>query len=329
MKLSNKSVMVTGAGGFVGSHLIEALVQKGVKVKAFVHYNSRNDWGMLEWIDRKVSDQIEVVSGDIRDSDCVRKIIKDQEIVFHLAALIGIPYSYVNPLDVAETNIQGTLNLLLAAKESGIEKFIHTSTSEVYGTAQYVPMDEKHPINPQSPYAASKASADQLALSFYYTYELPVGIIRPFNIYGPRQSARSVIPSIIMQALTKDEIKIGSLTTSRDLTYVTDSVKGFIQFAECQETTGEEVNLGSENEVSLKHLIELVERNLNKKVKIVQDKERIRPEKSEVEKLVSSSEKAKKLFEWKPEIGMDQGIQKTITWIKDNIDFFKKEIYNI
>ena len=329
MKLSNKSVLVTGAGGFVGSHLIEALVQKGVKVKAFVHYNSRNDWGMLEWIDRKVSDQIEVVSGDIRDSDCVRKIIKDQEIVFHLAALIGIPYSYVNPLDVAETNIQGTLNLLLAAKESGIEKFIHTSTSEVYGTAQYVPMDEKHPINPQSPYAASKASADQLALSFYYTYELPVGIIRPFNIYGPRQSARSVIPSIIMQALTKDEIKIGSLTTSRDLTYVTDSVKGFIQFAECQETTGEEVNLGSENEVSLKHLIELVERNLNKKVKIVQDKERIRPEKSEVEKLVSSSEKAKKLFEWKPEIGMDQGIQKTITWIKDNIDFFKKEIYNI
>jgi dTDP-glucose 4,6-dehydratase len=329
LKLNEKSVLVTGAGGFVGSHLIEALVQKGAKVKAFVRYNSRNDWGMLERVDKKILEQVEVISGDIRDSDGIRKIMKDQEIIFHLAALIGIPYSYVNPLDVADTNIQGTLNLLLAARESEIEKFIHISTSEVYGTAQYVPMDEKHPINPQSPYAASKASADQLALSFYYTYQLPVGIIRPFNIYGPGQSARSVIPSIIMQALTKDEIKIGSLTTSRDMTYVTDSIKGFLQFAECDETTGEVVNLGSENEVSVKHLIELVERNLNKKVRIVQDNERIRPEKSEVEKLVSSSEKAKKLFKWNPEIKIDQGIQKTITWIKDNIDFFKKEIYNI
>ncbi|MGB2698373.1 MAG: GDP-mannose 4,6-dehydratase [Candidatus Zixiibacteriota bacterium] len=329
MKLTGKKVLLTGAGGFVGSHLVEVLAQKGAKVEAFVHYNSRNDWGMLEWVDKKVLDQVEVVSGDIRDSDCVRKITKDQDIVFHLAALIGIPYSYVNPLDVADTNIQGTLNLLLAAKELGIEKFIHTSTSEVYGTAQKIPMDENHPVNPQSPYAATKASADQLALSFYYTYQLPVGIIRPFNIYGSRQSARSVIPSIIMQVLTKDEIKIGSLTTTRDLTYVTDSVKGFIQFAECDKIAGEVVNLGSENEISVKNIIEIVEKNVNKKVKIVQEDKRKRPEKSEVQKLVSNSDKAKKLFGWKPETGIDQGIQKTITWIKDNFDFFKKEIYNI
>jgi NAD dependent epimerase/dehydratase len=292
LKLSGKSVLVTGAGGFVGSHLVEALVQRGAKVKAFVHYNSRNDWGMLEWVDKKVLDQVEVVSGDIRDLDGIRKIIKNQDIVFHLAALIGIPYSYDNPLDVADTNIQGTLNLLLSAREFGIEKFIHTSTSEVYGTAQYVPMDENHPINPQSPYAASKASADQLALSFYHTYELPVGVIRPFNIYGPRQSARSVIPSIIMQALTKNEIKIGSVSTSRDLTYILDSVKGFIQFAECDRIAGEVVNLGSENEISVKNLIEIVEKNVNKKVKIIQEDERKRPEKSEVKRLVSKSEKA-------------------------------------
>ena len=329
MTLSGKSVLVTGSGGFVGSHLVEALVQKGAKVKAFLHYNSRNDWGMLEWVDKKVLDQVEVVSGDIRDSDGVRKITKDQEIVFHLAALIGIPYSYVNPLDVAETNIQGTLNLLLACKEFEIEKFIHTSTSEVYGTAQKVPMDENHPVNPQSPYAASKASADQLALSFHYSYELPVGIIRPFNIYGPRQSARSVISSIIMQALTKDEIKIGSLTTSRDLTYVTDSVKGFIQFAECEKIAGEVVNLGSENEISVKNIIEIVEKNINKKVKIVQEEERIRPEKSEVQRLLSNSDKAKKLFGWKPETEIDQGIKRTISWIEKNINFYKGEIYNI
>lgn len=329
MKLGGRKVLVTGAGGFVGSHLVEALVEKGCKVTAFVHYNSRNDWGMLEWVDKKILNQVEVISGDIRDSDGVRKIMKDQKIVFHLAALIGIPYSYVNPLDVADTNIQGTLNLLLAAKEIGVEKFIHTSTSEVYGTAQYVPMDENHPINPQSPYAASKASADQLALSFHYSYELPVSIIRPFNVYGPRQSARSVLSNIIMQALIKDEIKIGSISTSRDLTYVTDSVKGFIQFAECDETAGEVVNLGSQNEVSVKDLINLTEKHLGKKLKIVQEDKRIRPEKSEVMRLVSNSEKAKKLLGWKPEIEIEQGLQKTISWIKENLNFYKKDIYNI
>ena len=329
MKLAGKKVLVTGAGGFLGSHLVEALVRTGCKVRAFVHYNSRNDWGMLELVDKKTLDQVEVISGDIRDSDGARKIMKDQEVVFHLAALIGIPYSYVNPLDVADTNIQGTLNLLLAGKEHGVEKFVHTSTSEVYGTAQHVPMDENHPVNPQSPYAATKASADQLALSFHYTYGLPVGIIRPFNIYGPRQSARSVIPNIIMQALTADELKMGSVSTSRDLTYVTDSVEGFIQFAECDQTVGQIVNLGSENEISVKHLIELTEKSLNKKLKIVEEEKRIRPEKSEVQRLVSDSKKAKRLFQWKPQIEIEEGIQKTISWIKNNIDFYKKEIYNI
>lgn len=329
MKLSGRKVLVTGAGGFIGSHLVETLVEKGCNVRAHAHYNSRNDWGMLEWVDKKILNQVEVISGDIRDSDGIRKIVKDQKIVFHLAALIGIPYSYVNPLDVADTNIQGTLNLLLAGKEFGVEKFIHTSTSEVYGTAQYVPMDENHPINPQSPYAASKAGADQLALSFYYSYELPLGIIRPFNVYGPRQSARSVLSNIIMQALIKDEIKIGSISTSRDLTYVSDSVKGFMQFAECDQTTGEVVNLGSQNEVSVKDLIGLTEKHLEKKLKIVQEDKRIRPEKSEVMRLVSNSEKAKKLLGWKPEIEIEQGIQKTISWIKENINFYKKDIYNI
>jgi len=329
LKVNARKVLVTGAGGFVGSHLVEALVQNGARVKAFVHYNSRNDWGMLELANKKTLDEIEVVSGDIRDSDGVRQMMKDQEIVFHLAALIGIPYSYLNPSDVADTNIQGTLNLLLAAKEFGVEKFIHTSTSEVYGTAQHVPMAENHPVNPQSPYAATKASADQLALSFYYTYGLPVGIIRPFNIYGPRQSARSVIPNIIMQALTGDEIRIGSVSSSRDLTYVTDSVKGFIQFAECDEVIGEVVNLGSENEISVENLIESVGKNLGKRLKTVQEDERIRPEKSEVKRLVSNSEKAKKLFGWKPRIEIEEGIQRTISWIKENIDLYKKEIYNI
>lgn len=329
MKVDKKKILVTGAGGFVGSHLVEVLVQNGAKVKAFVHYNSRNDWGMLECVDKEILTAVEVVSGDIRDSDGARRMMKDQEIVLHLAALIGIPYSYVNPLDVADTNIQGTLNLLLAAKERGIEKFIHTSTSEVYGTAQHVPMDENHPVNPQSPYAATKASADQLALTFYYTYGLPVGIIRPFNVYGPRQSARSVIPNIIMQALTKDEIEIGSLTTSRDLTYVTDSVSGFIQFAECDEVIGQVVNLGSENEISVENLIESMGKSLGKRLKTIQEDERIRPEKSEVKRLVSNSEKAKKLFGWKPQIQIEEGIQKTISWIKENVDLYKKEIYNI
>jgi len=329
LKINKKKVLVTGAGGFVGSHLVEALVKSGAKVKAFVHYNSRNDWGMLEDVDKNVLKEIEVMASDLRDADAVRKAVKGQQVVFHLGALIGIPYSYVNPRDVVDTNINGTLNVLTAARYFKAEKIIHTSTSEVYGTAQYVPMDENHPLNPQSPYAASKLAADLLALSFNRSYDLPIGVIRPFNIYGPRQSARAVIPSIITQTLVKREVNLGSIFPTRDLTYVTDSACGFIAFAECEKTVGEVVNLGSNREVSISELIQMVSVCLNKKVKVIKEKKRVRPEKSEVEKLLSDSRKAKALFGWSPKIDVKEGIRKTVSWIGKNIDKYKQEIYNI
>lgn len=329
MKLQGKKVLVTGAGGFVGSHLVEALVKYGSFVKAFVHYNSRNDWGFLEDLKKDILDQLEIFSGDLRDSDCVRKVVKGQEVIFHLGALIGIPYSYINPSDVVETNVKGTLNLLLASLDYNIERFVHTSTSEVYGTAQYTPIDENHPLNPQSPYAVSKASADFLAKSFFLTYSLPVAIIRPFNLYGPRQSARAVIPNIVAQGLIKDQIKIGSLSTTRDFTYIEDAIKGFIDFAECEKTLGEVVNLGSGNETSIEKLIKIIGELLDKKLKIFEEKERKRPQKSEVQRLVSNSEKAKKLFGWSPEVRFNEGLTLTINWIKKNLNRYKTEIYNI
>jgi NAD dependent epimerase/dehydratase len=329
LKVKNKRVLVTGAGGFVGSHLVEALVKSGARVKAFVHYNSRNDWGMLEDVEQKTSREVEVVASDLRDADAVRKAVKGQEVVFHLGALIGIPYSYVNPRDVVDTNVGGTLNVLTAACDFQVEKIIHTSTSEVYGSAQYVPMDEGHPVNPQSPYAASKLAADLLALSFHRSYDLPIGVIRPFNIYGPRQSARAVIPSIITQALVKGTVNVGLILPTRDLTFVTDSASGFIAFAESEGSVGEVVNLGSSREVSVSELIEMVSVCLNKKIKIVKEKKRIRPEKSEVERLFSDSRKAKALFGWIPKIDIERGVKKTIDWIDRNIDKYKQEIYNI
>jgi NAD dependent epimerase/dehydratase len=329
LDIKKKKVLVTGAGGFVGSHLVEALVKSGARVKAFVHYNSRNDWGMLEDVDRNILKEVEVIASDLRDTDAVRKAVKDQEVVFHLGALIGIPYSYVNPRDVVDTNVNGTLNILTAARDFDVEKIIHTSTSEVYGTAQYVPMDENHPVNPQSPYAASKLAADLLALSFHRSYDLPVGVIRPFNIYGPRQSARAVIPSIIIQALLKRTVSLGLIFPTRDLTFVTDSASGFIAFAECEKTVGEVVNLGSSREISINELIEMVSRSLNKKIKVIKEKIRIRPEKSEVERLFSDSIKAKALFGWNPKMDMEKGISRTISWIEKNVDRYKGEIYNI
>jgi NAD dependent epimerase/dehydratase len=329
LNIKDKRVLVTGAGGFVGSHLVEALVKSGAKVKAFVHYNSRNDWGMLEDVDKKILQKVEVMASDLRDADAVRKAVKGQQIIFHLGALIGIPYSYVNPRDVVDTNVNGTLNVLTAARDFKVEKIIHTSTSEVYGTAQYVPMDENHPVNPQSPYAASKLAADLLALSFHRSYDLPVGVIRPFNIYGPRQSARAVIPSIITQALLRKQINLGSISPRRDLTFVTDTASGFIAFAECEKTAGELVNLGSNREVSISELIEMVSACLNKKIKVLKEKKRIRPEKSEVERLFSDSRKAKALFGWNPKIEIEEGIRKTISWIEKNIEKYKQEIYNI
>jgi len=329
LRIKGKKVLVTGASGFVGSHLVEALVKKGAKVRALVHYNSRNDWGMLDDVGKQIRDEVEVIAGDLKDSDCVRKAVRGQEVIFHLGALIGIPYSYVNPRDVVDTNVNGTLNILTAAGDFKIEKVVHTSTSEIYGTAQYVPMDEKHPVNPQSPYAASKSGADLLALSFYRSFELPVGIIRPFNVYGPRQSARAIIPSIITQALLRGKINLGSVFPTRDVTFVKDSVEGFIAFAECDKTVGEVVNLGSNHEVSINQIVTLVSNCLGKRIEIKTDKKRIRPKKSEVERLFSDSSKAKSLFGWNPKISIEEGIRKTISWIEKNIDRYKDEIYNI
>ena len=329
MKLQGRKVFVTGAGGFVGSHLVEELVKIGARVRALVHYNSRNDWGMLEDLGKDILKEVEVVTGDIRDGEALKWMIKDQTVVFHLAALIGIPYSYVNPRDVIETNISGSLNLLLAALDSKIEKLVHTSTSEVYGTAKYIPMDEKHPLNPQSPYAASKVSTDQLAMSFYRSFSLPVGIIRPFNIYGPRQSARAVIPNMIIQGLEGNGLKLGSVFPTRDLTYVDDAVKGFILFAESEKTIGEVVNLGTSKEVSISNLIDLIGRKLNRDLKPKSDKKRVRPQKSEVEKLVADTSKAKMLFKWEPKTRLETGIENTIRWFKENSWRYKKEIYNI
>jgi NAD dependent epimerase/dehydratase len=284
---------------------------------------------MLEDVGKNVLKEIKVIAGDLRDSDCIRMAVLRQQVVFHLGALIGIPYSYVNPRDVVDTNLNGTLNVLSAACDSEVEKVVHTSTSEIYGTAQYVPMDEDHPSHPQSPYAASKLGADLLALSFHRSFDLPVGVIRPFNVYGPRQSARAVIPSIIIQALVKGKINLGSVSPTRDLTFVQDTVSGFIAFAECEATTGEVVNLGSGGEVSINQIVELVSECLGKKINIRKEKDRIRPKKSEVERLFSDSGKAKELFDWNPRIELKEGISRTIRWLEKNIHRYKNGIYNI
>jgi NAD dependent epimerase/dehydratase len=329
LQIKGKRVLVTGAGGFVGSHLVEALVKRGARVRALVHYNSRNDWGMLEDVPSNIFSKLEVVTGDLKDADCVREAVKDRQVVFHLGALIGIPYSYVNPRDVVDTNVNGTLNVLAAALDCEVEKLVHTSTSEVYGTAQYVPMDEDHPVNPQSPYAASKSSADLLALSFHRSFDLPVGIIRPFNVYGPRQSARAVIPSVITQALSKSSINLGSVFPTRDLTHVQDTVKGFMDFAECDKTVGRVVNLGSGFEVSIEQVVSVVSSCLKKRIRVQPDKSRVRPRKSEVERLFSDSSMARRLFGWRPRVKLEDGIARTIVWYRENIERYKVHLYNI
>ena len=320
--------LVTGAGGFIGSHLTEFLVEKGIDVKAFVRYNSRNNWGWLE--NSKYKDKIEVYAGDIRDFDSVKEAMRNVDVVFHLAALIGIPYSYISPLAYVKTNVEGTYNVLQAARELHIQRVVHTSTSEIYGTAQYIPIDEKHPINPQSPYSATKVAADQLALTFYRSFGLPVTVIRPFNTYGPRQSARAIIPTIISQILSeKNEIKLGSLTPTRDLNFVLDTVEGFYKIGLHENTIGEVVNIGSGREISMGDLAKLISNLIDKKIKIVQDKQRVRPKNSEVERLLCDASKAKKLTGWKPKYSLEEGLRLTIKWIKENLDSYKSNIYNI
>jgi NAD dependent epimerase/dehydratase len=331
MKLNwkGKKILVTGAGGFIGSHLTERLVELGTHVKAFVRYNSRNDWGLLEELPADIRNELEIVAGDLKDSDDVRDAVKDTEIVFHLGALIAIPYSYVNPGDAVQTNVIGSLNILNASREYGVEKVVHTSTSEVYGTAQYVPIDEKHPLQAQSPYAASKIAADKLAESFYLSYNLPVATIRPFNTYGPRQSARAVIPTIITQALSKDKVYLGSLHPTRDFTYVQDTVDGFIKVAESSCSIGEVINVGSGKEISIGELAGKIISLIGRDVEIVSDDARIRPEKSEVNRLLADNSKAKELLQWEPRISIDEGLKRTIEWISEHISSYKVDIYNV
>ena len=325
-----KRVLVTGADGFIGSHLTEELVKKGYKVKAFSFYNSFNTWGWLDTLPKDIMDHVEVFCGDIRDPNGIRTAMRGVDQVFHLAALIAIPFSYHSPDSYVDTNIKGTLNVLQAARELETQKILVTSTSEVYGTAQYVPIDEKHPYQGQSPYSATKIGADRLAERFYRSFALPVSIVRPFNTYGPRQSARAVIPTIISQLLAgKEEIKLGSLTPTRDFNYVKDTAAGFIAIAESDQTMGEEINIATQQEISIGELAREIIAQINPNAKIICDDQRIRPEKSEVNRLLGANAKIKKLTTWQQQYTFTQGIAETIAWIRENLDKYKTEIYNI
>lgn len=330
MQIKKSRVLITGAGGFIGSHLTEELVKIGAEVKALVHYNSRNDWGKLEELPEDILSELEVVSGDIRDPFFVQKITKNVDVVFHLAAAIAIPFSYTAPYHYAETNIIGTLNILHACHINRVKKIVHTSTSEVYGTAKYVPIDENHPLQGQSPYSASKIAADKIAESFFCSFNLPVAIIRPFNTFGPRQSARAIIPSVISQIISgRKKIKAGSLEPVRDFTYVKDTVEGFIKIAQSDETAGEVINIGNGKGTTIKELICLITELTGRKIPISKDVARIRPPNSEVMKLICANEKAKRLLKWSPAYSLQEGLKETIRYIKDNLEKYKSEIYNL
>ena len=332
----NHRILVTGADGFIGSHLTEELVRSGHEVRAFVLYNSFNSWGWLDHSPQDIKQNLEIFAGDIRDPNGVRTAMKGVDMVLHLAALIAIPYSYHSPDTYVETNIRGTLNILQAARDLGVSRIVHTSTSEVYGTARYVPITEDHPLQGQSPYSATKIAADQLAYSFYASFGLPVSIIRPFNTYGPRQSARAVIPTIITQIGNGiRSIKLGSVHPTRDFNYVSDTVRGFIAVAESAESVGEVINIGSNFEVSIGRTAELIAESMNVDIEIQTDEERLRPEKSEVERLWADNSKALRLCDWSPdyagENGFRNGLKKTIAWFTEpkNISAYKADIYNL
>lgn len=330
--MKDKKVLVTGADGFIGSHLVEALLGEGCRVKAFVYYNSFNSWGWLDTLSKDKLKDIEIFAGDIRDPNGVREAVKGVDMVFHLAALIGIPFSYHSPDSYIDTNIKGTLNVLQACRDYAIERVIVTSTSEVYGTAQYVPIDEKHPLQGQSPYSASKIGADRIAESFCRSFGSPVVIARPFNTYGPRQSARAVIPTIITQLLNnKKEIHLGALHPTRDLNYVSDICRGFISLAGCNEAVGKEINIGSGTEISVGNLAEQLIKLTGSDARIVSEEQRKRPEKSEVERLVCDNGLIRKLTGWKPEVSLKDGLERTIAWLrdKDNLSRYKWDIYNV
>lgn len=324
------SILVTGADGFIGSHLTEELVKRGYQVKAFVYYNSFNSWGWLDTLPEDIMKNVEIFQGDVRDPNGVEEAMKEADAVFHLAALIAIPFSYHSPDTYVDTNIKGTLNILQAARKLDITRVIITSTSEVYGTALYVPIDEKHPFQGQSPYSATKIGADRLAESFYRSFQLPVTIVRPFNTYGPRQSARAVIPTIITQLLAgKEEIKLGALTPTRDFNYVKDTVNGFIEIYKTDKTIGEEINIATQKEISIEELAQELIRQINPNAKIICDEERLRPERSEVNRLLGCNEKILRLTKWKPEYTLQVGLKNTIDFLRENLDRYKVNLYNI
>ena len=332
MLLDNKKVLVSGSDGFIGSHLVERLIEEHCQVKAFVYYNSFNSWGWLDSLSRKTLDRIEIFAGDIRDPNGVETAMKGCEVVFHLAALIGIPFSYHSPDSYVDTNIKGTLNVLQAARKHGISKLLVTSTSEVYGTARYVPINEEHPYQGQSPYSATKIGADRLAESYSRSFALPVAIVRPFNTYGPRQSARAVIPTIITQLLSgATEIKLGRLEPTRDFNYVKDTVNGFVEIAKSDKTVGQEINIASGIEISIGQLAGELIAQVNRDAKIVCEPARLRPEKSEVERLLGCNRKLLSLTAWKPQFSLAQGLAETIAWLRLPANFarYKTSIYNI
>jgi len=325
------SILITGADGFIGSHLTEYLVENtNNKIRAFVYYNSFNSWGWLDTLPKETQDKIEIFAGDVRDPNGVREAMKGIDTVYHLAALIAIPFSYHSPDSYVDTNIKGTLYVLQAARDLQTERVLVTSTSEVYGTAQYVPIDEKHPYQGQSPYSATKIGADRLAESFYRSFDLPISIVRPFNTFGPRQSARAVIPTIITQLLSgAKEIKLGSLTPTRDYTYVKDTVNGFVSIANCDAAIGQEINIASQYEISIGDLARELIRQINPDAEIICDDQRLRPEKSEVNRLFGSNEKILKLTGWKPEYSLAEGLAETVGWMKQNLNSYKTDIYNL
>ncbi len=326
---AGRKVLVTGAGGFIGSHLVEALVSQGALVRVFVRYNSRGSLGLLHQIEESIRSKVEIIFGDLRDLVAVEEAVRGVSHVFHLGALIAIPYSYLHPVEVVETNVIGTLNILQAARSLGVERVVHTSSSEVYGTALHVPIEEAHPLQGQSPYSASKIGADKIAESYYCAYGLPVVTLRPFNTYGPRQSTRAIIPSIITQALTSNVVRIGNLEARRDLTYVTDTVQGFLQIAEAKGIEGETFNLGTGQEVSIAELAQEIFSLMDKSPKLDIEPARLRPEKSEVQRLLSDNRRARQRLGWTPRVALEEGLLKTIAWISDNLALYQTGIYQI
>lgn len=326
---TGKRVLVTGAGGFIGSHLTERLVREGADVKAFVRYNARADFGLLRQLPADIRAELDVTAGDLRDTHAIHKAVAGVDLVFHLGAIISIPYSYVHPLETAETNFSGTMNVLMACHAHGVGRLIHTSTSEVYGTAQYTPMDETHPLQGQSPYSASKIGADKMAESYYCAYNLPVVTVRPFNTYGPRQSSRAVIPTIITQALTQDCIHLGNLEARRDFTYAGDTVNGFLKAAAAPGVEGQVINLGTGEDVSIGELAKGIVEVIGRPVEIVTEAARQRPEKSEVMRLLSDNSLARQYLGWQPEVSLQEGLSRTIAWIREHLDFYRLGQYEI